>query len=81
MLSPTATLTDTATLTGGTTQPPATGTITFTLYGPFDSAPGANSCIAGKVVDTRSVDVTGNKQLLAGDRDHGARGGLLHVDR
>jgi uncharacterized repeat protein (TIGR01451 family) len=60
VLSPTATLTDTATLSGATTNPAATGTITFTLYGPFGSAPGANSCTAGNVVGTRTATVTGN---------------------
>ncbi len=59
-LDPTATLTDTATLSGGTLNPAASGTITFTLYGPFASAPGKDSCTEGKAIDTRTATVTGN---------------------
>ena len=46
-------LTDTATLADGTTTPKASGTIEFTLYGPFTSAPTANSCTALNVVRRR----------------------------
>ena len=59
-LDPTATLTDTATLSGGTLDPAASGTITFTLYGPFASAPDKDSCTEGKAIDTRTATVTGN---------------------
>lgn len=37
-------LTDTATLSGGTTQPPVGGSIRFVLYGPFEQKPDAQSC-------------------------------------
>ncbi|TMM32604.1 MAG: DUF11 domain-containing protein [Actinobacteria bacterium] len=50
-------LTDTATLSGGTSD--ATGTITFTLYGP-DPTPASNSeddCAPANLVDTASADV------------------------
>ena len=37
------TITDTATLSGGAF--PSDGTVTFKLYGPFATAPTANSCV------------------------------------
>lgn len=37
-------LTDTATLADATATPVAGGTVTFTLYGPFATVPGAQSC-------------------------------------
>ena len=53
--TPTA-LTDKATLAGATDD--ATGAISFTLYGPFASDPGAADCTAGKVVGTVGIDGT-----------------------
>ena len=43
-------LTDTATLTGASAQ--ATGTITFSLYGPFAADPGPDDCTTAKLVGT-----------------------------
>ena len=58
---PNASLMDTATLAGGTSDPKATGTITFRLYGPFAQAPNSESCTdgeGGNLVDTEVVTVT-----------------------
>jgi uncharacterized repeat protein (TIGR01451 family) len=55
---PNASLVDTATLTGGTSDPQATGTITFRLYGPFGSAPNSASCSENALVGTKVVSVT-----------------------
>ena len=64
-------------------NPVATGTITFTLYGPFAVAPGAQSCTADTAVagSTRTATVNGNGSYATSpgvDRD---RGGLLHLGR
>ena len=42
-------LSDTANLTGATGN--ATGSVSFSLYGPFDTDPGADSCVEGTLVD------------------------------
>jgi uncharacterized repeat protein (TIGR01451 family) len=55
-------LTDTATLSGGTARPDASGSISFTLYGPFESAPTAQDCTTPLLAahNPQSVTVTGN---------------------
>ena len=58
-LAPSVVLTDTAALTGATTNPAATGSITFSLYGPFSSEPDDDSCTVENRVGTRSVPVSG----------------------
>lgn len=58
-LAPTVTLNDTATLTGATKDPAAAGFITFSLYGPFTSDPGADSCTEATPIDSRTVPVNG----------------------
>ena len=67
---PNASLVDTASLSGGTSDPEATGTITFRLYGPFDATdsevPNSDSCTEGKLVATRVVAVTnGNGSYIS----------------
>ena len=44
------TIADKATLSGVTTQPAATGTIEFKVYGPFAAQPVADSCTESKLV-------------------------------
>ena len=58
--SGTTTISDQATLAGVTTQPAATGTIEFKVYGPFPSQPAADSCVADKLVETVGSTTTVN---------------------
>ena len=55
---PNASLVDTAILSGATTDPKATGTITFRLYGPFTAAPNSESCNGDTLLTTKVVGVT-----------------------
>ncbi|MGH8893271.1 MAG: hypothetical protein ACRDWY_08205, partial [Actinomycetes bacterium] len=57
------TLTDKAVLRGATTT--ATGSVTFSLYGPFANDPGPGSCTAGKLVRT-----VGSVQAFTGNRTY-----------
>lgn len=62
-------LTDTATLSGGTTDPAVSGEIEFVLYGPFDSAPSDESCTEGAIYqDAAEV----NPQSVVVDHGNGA---------
>lgn len=60
-------LTDTATLSGGTTTPPISGEIEFVLYGPFAAAPGPNSCTADKVLNGGEGDHNPQSRTVNGN--------------